>query len=492
MELENNINPHNISSLNEALSGDIIFVDKNLDELTERLYGGKFKPSQLKQVFYGWLDEASLPSGEVYIAIKNPGENVQFSVSLELPVFVISEIEKLFPDENPEQALEKIVAEYLYLVLKEIDVIIPSFKQDSLDEKWVKNLLEQLPREMDLFDCLSQKNILLLFEFLKPDDLPLQSIIKLFNSLQRFPQIRKQAISSIYKKMNTFDENEVIKNLADTSDESIFLKNFLTLSMLNKSPFYIPESYAQFLPFAVKENGFFLSSQELVRINDQKGYLPGDFIHFFEPAIRDRLIKLENNFFERLPEWEKDRYLISNKLKKIVETEPAKFIIIDGMRADFYNILKDRLCEQSGLFLVDQNYCLSLRPSDTQTYYQFLEQEEISFMKCVEREYNKSKFREHFLTDHKDSQFYIINFLDEKIHAEKSNIADVFAEFMERLKSFLFPILTQLKKDENFYLSSDHGFVEKTGYSYNEMSRYSHGGDSLYERIVPVGKFRKI
>ncbi|MBC8185888.1 hypothetical protein H8E88_32785, partial [candidate division KSB1 bacterium] len=491
-ELEKNINPHTISGLNEALSGDIIFVDKNLDDLTEMLYGRKFQPAQLKQIFYGWLDEASLPSGEVYISIKNPVENVQSKPSLELPTFVKSEIEKLFPGETIERAIDKIIAGYLYMLLKEVNVSIPGFKQDSLDEKGIKNIVEQLPREKDLFDCLSQKNILLLFEFLKLENLPIDLIIQLFCSMHRFPQIRKQAIAAVYKKMNTFDEMEVVKKLTDSSEESVFLKNFLTLSALYKTALAIPESYAQFLPFAVEENGFFLLSKELVRINEQQQYLPGDFTHFFDTTIRDRLIRLENTFLVKLPTWEKDRNLISYQVKKIVENEAAKFIIIDGLRADFYNLLIDQLCEKAGLFLVEENFCLSLIPSDTETYYQFLEQEQIPFMKCVEREYNKSKFKEHFLTNNEEPHFYIINFLDEKIHAEKSNIADVFAEFMERLKSFLFPILAQLKKDENFYLSSDHGFVEKTGYSFKDSPRYTHGGDSLYERIIPVGKFKKI
>jgi len=36
-ELEKNINPHTIANLNEALSGDIIIVEKNIKELANAI-----------------------------------------------------------------------------------------------------------------------------------------------------------------------------------------------------------------------------------------------------------------------------------------------------------------------------------------------------------------------------------------------------------------------------------------------------------------------
>jgi len=91
-----------------------------------------------------------------------------------------------------------------------------------------------------------------------------------------------------------------------------------------------------------------------------------------------------------------------------------------------------------------------------------------------------------------DVNFFIINFLDEKIHAEKGSTINVLTEFMERLKAFLFPILSQLKQDDVFYLSSDHGFVERTGYRYKDAGRYVHGGMGFGRGLWGWGKFRKI
>jgi hypothetical protein len=246
------------------------------------------------------------------------------------------------------------------------------------------------------------------------------------------------------------------------------------------------------LPFAVEESSKFLLAQRLMRMNDEQKYLPAEFSQFFDGAIHSRLAKLENSFAEKLPHWEKERNLISWHIKKIVENEQAKFIVFDGMRADFFSILQEQLTVQTGFMLVEQNFCLSLRPSDTETFYRFLEEQHLPHFKCVEREYNLAKFKESFLSDKLQSNIYIINFLDEKIHAEKGGIADVLAEFLERLKSFLFPILSQLKPTATFYLTSDHGFIERTDYRAKDKPRYAHGGDSLYERIVALGKFRKV
>ncbi|MDZ7336535.1 MAG: hypothetical protein ONB33_09820 [candidate division KSB1 bacterium] len=63
---------------------------------------------------------------------------------------------------------------------------------------------------------------------------------------------------------------------------------------------------------------------------------------------------------------------------------------------------------------------------------------------------------------------------------------------MERLKAFLFSILSQLKQDDVFYLSSDHGFVKRTDYRYKDTPRDGHEGDGVWERILAVGKFKKI
>lgn len=493
-ELEKNINPHTIANLNEALSGDIIIVERDINELTEALYGRKFKPDQLQEIFGQWLDEAALPRGEVYISISDSRSTNRDGApaALELPAIVTHELSKLLPGEKLEGAVEKIVSAYLYTTLQPLNIEIPSFKRESLDSEKVKNIIDLLPQDEDLLSWLSPKNSSILFEVLKLDNLPLESVIRLYNSLPRFPAIRKRAIVAIYKKMNTFDETEVTDQLNDPSEETFFLKNLLSLNELNKFPLDLPDSFSQFLPFAVDQMSYHLLAQQLVRMNEQHNYLPQDFSHFFDTTVRGRLTQLENRFTEKLASWEKDRNLISWHIKKIVENEPAKFIIIDGMRADFYIMLRDQLCQNAGLHLLEQNFCLSLSPSDTETFYQFLDDQQLPYMKSIEREYNISRFKERFLAAHDEPNFFIINFLDEKIHAEKGSIIDVLTEFMERLKALLFPILSQLNQDDVFYLSSDHGFLEKTGYRYKDAARYVHGGDGLWERVVALGRFKRI
>ncbi len=493
-ELEKNINPHTIASLNEALSGDIIIVERDINELTDALYGRKFKPDQLKGIFNQWLDEAALPRGEVYIAISDSARqlaNGSFT-GLELPAIVSHELSKLLPGEKLEWAIEKIVSAYLYAILQPMNIEIPGFKGESLDSEKVKNIIDLLPHDKDLLSWLSPKNSAILFEVLKLDHLPVESVIRLYNSLPRFPAIRQRAIAAIYKKLNTFDETEVTAQLTDTSEETFFLKNLLALKQLNKSLLDLPDSFSQFLPYAVDQMNNHLLAQQLIRLNEQHSYLPPDFSHFFYATIRDRLIQIENRFAEKLPAWDKDRNLISWHIKKIVENEPARFIIIDGMRADFYAALRDQLIQHAGLHLVEENFCLSLRPSDTETFYQFLDAQQLPYMKSVERDYNLPRFKEHFLAPHDEPNSYIINFLDEKLHAEKGSLIDLLTEFIERLKAFLFPILSQLKQDDVFYLSSDHGFVERTGYRYKDAGRRRHGGDGVWERVVVMGKFRKL
>ncbi|MDZ7401238.1 MAG: hypothetical protein ONB37_13840, partial [candidate division KSB1 bacterium] len=238
-ELEKNINPHTIASLNEALSDDIIIVERDINELTEALYGRKFKPDQLKGIFGQWLDEAALPRGEVYIAISDSrsARGEETSPALELPAIVTHELNKLLPGEKLESAIEKIVCGYLHATFEPMQIDIPSFQQESLDNEKVKNIIDLLPQEKDLADWLSPKNSAILFEVLKLDNLPLESVMRLYNSLPRLPAIRKRAIAAIYKKLNTFDETSVTEQLTDPSEETFFLKNVLSLNSMNKSSF---------------------------------------------------------------------------------------------------------------------------------------------------------------------------------------------------------------------------------------------------------------
>lgn len=493
-ELGKNINSHTIAILNEALSGDIIVVERDVSELTEALYGRKFKPEQLKGIFGQWLDEAALPQGEVYISIgdSRSASGNGASPAQELPAIVTHELNKLLPGEKLESAIEKIVSAFLHATLKPLQIDIPGFQQESLAIEKVKNIIDLLPQDKDLVDWLSPKSSAILFEVLKLDNLPLESLVRLYNSLPRFPAIRKQAIAAIYKKLNTFDETDVTDQLTDPSAETFFLKNVLRLNTMNKSPFVIPDGFSQFLSFAVDRMSHHLLAQRLVRMNELHSYLPPDFSHFFYSTIRDWLTQLENRFAEKLPSWEKDHNLISWHIKKIIETEPARFIIIDGMRADFFAVLRDQLCQHAGLHLAEENFYLSLRPSDTETFYHFLDAHQLHREKSVEREYNISRFKERFLAPHDEPNFYIINFLDEKLHADKGSLIDLLTEFMERLKAFLFPILSQMNQGDGFYLSSDHGFVERTDYHYKDAPRYGHGGDGVWERIVAIGKFTRI
>ncbi|MDW7679115.1 MAG: DUF6079 family protein, partial [bacterium] len=289
-ELEKNINPHTIGVLNEALAGDIVIVKKDIDELTEALYGRKFKPQQLKEIFYQWLSEEGFPAGEVYIAISDSRNIPHQTTTTELPVIVSQEIRKILPGEKTERAIEKIILAHLFLMLKEMNIEIAEIEQPEMDADRVKNILELLPPEGDFFSHLSPQNQSMLFDFLKLDRMPIPAIIQLFDRLQRFDELRRRAMMEIYKRMNTFDETELIDNLTDPSEETLFLKRFLTLSRLSKTSVELSESFTPFLSQAVGESNHFLQAQLLIAVNEKQNYLPAEFSHFFDTTIRNRLI----------------------------------------------------------------------------------------------------------------------------------------------------------------------------------------------------------
>ncbi|MBN2011513.1 hypothetical protein JW960_19430 [candidate division KSB1 bacterium] len=491
IELARNINANTIGIINEALTGDIRIIEKNLNELTDSLYGRKFKPAQIKQIFLDWLAESEMPDGDVYISISDIQRSSAKSQLANLPAILIDELRKLMPETTIERASELVILDYLNAMLKSYGIDVPGFKAE-LDEPAKRGMIIDLfPQSMDLLAWVSEKNRALLFEYLKPDTIPIDVLIKLYNEAQRFTAIRMAIIAALYKNINTFAEAPVIYKLTDQSAPTFFLRHFLLLNQLNRTPLQIPEAFFSFLQLAVDEMKNVYLCKKLISINQQQQYLPVEFSRFIEKPVQDRLIRLENEFQGNLAQWDTERNSIGRQLLKIRERESPRIIIIDGLRADFYLLLADELCKHVDAYVEEQHYCLSLRPSNTETYYELLDKHAIPYYKTVEREYNLEKFKSQFLSLDGGEQLYIISFLDEKIHSEKAGLVDLFGDFLSRLERFLFPILSQLPKETVFYISSDHGFAERTGYALKDESRYFHGGDSMAERIVPVGKFRK-
>jgi hypothetical protein len=78
--------------------------------------------------------------------------------------------------------------------------------------------------------------------------------------------------------------------------------------------------------------------------------------------------------------------------------------------------------------------------------------------------------------------------IDERLHRTPVDLAALLDESVAGLARRVLPSLTDLPAEVPLVVMSDHGFRENPGFRGSE-GRYTHGGLSLFESVVPVAVF---
>jgi hypothetical protein len=214
------------------------------------------------------------------------------------------------------------------------------------------------------------------------------------------------------------------------------------------------------------------------------------------PNLKDRLTQGEtlcasisqsfgDYYRSSLPRWEageEKRPLMIEDLPALnpwkKKTGPGKeriFILVDGMRWDLWEYLKESFFKPLAhqLRIVDEGALWAHLPSSTPRQLELLQQ-------SMEKTFPGGKGWTESL--------WKFGGIVERVHTERGGLEYLFRNVLQYLQLDLAPRLRELPPQTLLLFFSDHGFIENPHFDKSDKyrtSRYSHGEASPFEVIVP-------
>lgn len=180
-----------------------------------------------------------------------------------------------------------------------------------------------------------------------------------------------------------------------------------------------------------------------------------------------------------------DRFDKAREVVHIKEYLNGAVVIFDGLRYDLWYILKG-VMEKEGWKLKEEAFRI-LPPSSTSDFRKalgisgegkgYLNGRSYALWKWTERDAGRRDIK-RFLKSPEDIKFLHFNFIDTRVHG---STIDLYPLYLIIKGEFVQGILPVLKEIHSFYLLSDHGFTDTKSLK----ERYAHGGDSMWETILP-------
>ncbi len=175
-------------------------------------------------------------------------------------------------------------------------------------------------------------------------------------------------------------------------------------------------------------------------------------------------------------------------IEDVRDTIRGVVAVFDGLRYDLWVMLREEL-RRGGFTIREKPFRISA-PSSTATFREAMGIEEKGdingrsyiLYKWAERGIGKREMKK-ILNSGEDIIFLHFNFIDTKVHSSTLNLYPLFINIRAEFTSAIMPLL---KDVGSFFIMSDHGFTDR-----NRMKdRYSHGGDSVWETILPFAEVR--
>lgn len=510
-KLDEALTPLAIQGINEAFKGRVVVVNRNLDQLYGAFIRRKYSLPQVRKIFREWLKEDEISEG-TFIHFIGKGETGGEAQEQEgFLTFIQTEFSHLLPllQEEGQAIFKKALLLSLWIEGHETPPrqIVPLFpflqkgkegRGDLLIQELsaAARLLRQ--KEPDLFERAVQEveeaggifpEVSKLLEGEKAVDIFSRETIfpsilrETFEKLLAAPEEEKEGgvvipsedpklppkTSGFIKK-----QTEMVKAL---KDYNALRQKLLALKRRQTNPpqdFQKWESlYIQHLSplsfllvtFPVKVERMEISLP--LPAKDRLGQAEGLHQHFSE--------KFSEFFRNALPLWEtgeEKRPKMIEDLEKVKIPEGAQkiFVLMDGMRWDLWEYLKENFfASMANQFRIIQEGALWAHlPSTTTRQMEFFGGE---------------------------NTIWKIAGIDERVHTERGNLEYLFRNILQFLQLDLAPRLRELPAGTQIILFSDHGFVGNPHFEKSDKyraSRYTHGEASPFEIIVPWAAVTKI
>ena len=496
-----------VALINSALSGTLRVVKKDLEDFTGAVYGRRYRKHELMKIFEKWL-LADMPGGsdeDIIFELSNPSAE---ETILEIPPVLADDLKPCVRTNRGELRVRALVLFYLLRNIEGInaaDIISKSLFVD-FDEQGLTLLVDRYTGFIE-----GVKNWEVIFEpgFLNEvlkgadiDSLGTDSLLLLFS--------RSGGLSTV---MTLIIETFIM-------DERILLPETIYpfsggeahIELLNRYRIFL-ECKKKYHRESGKKSGFpaayfiaaaraLIAGEKLKSIAFHNNIL-AELVSGECDSLRESVMtEAEGHFKEILPLYEKS--MSPGTIIPKIETLSPLLIVFDSLRIDLFLEMVSFLSSEGITCSAPELYCVPL-PSDTLTYrselfpgiipenglvFEFNSREWI-FIKAAERDYRKNDVRSIISNNSESGVILWIGILDEKIHSTKQDLATLSREMEIFCREIFIPLLREVPIQRTICITADHGFVENTSYSAKNEPRYSHGGNSFPERLVPFVKCRR-
>lgn len=485
---------------NRALSANIHIVEKNIDEFVRIATGKRGGRSDFVRMFCEWLDR-DIPQGkEILYHIKSA--EIHESAPL-LSGIVLENLKKLFPGRSDELLMQALALSML-----------PSFASPDEAHPLIQKMLhldvkgEVLRQFHDthgdfiphhtLWEKMFPKNLLAeLIELFTLDEKSTEQLAEIYNAAKGFTSLREEIVARLIRgEAHISKKEESLFHIDDTA-QSKLLSSALRYHSAQKN-FLRESARCEEFNGALFQWAFAaIHEAEIIHhLSINRNILPERIAApalSFKNEIEATCSKI---FTERISEWENQTDATIHAVHELFDAIPSPVILLfDATRYDLFLSIAP-LFEQRGYSLKRTHFYLSPLPSDTQTFRDALfpgialesglefnyDGKTFIFLSAAERDYKREDVRA-LLHDNPDTTLLLsIGLLDEKIHASSQSVAAIADELGLFCEHNLLPVLEGISRD--IIIMNDHGFIENPHFAQKSEPRYSHGGNSFFERTI--------
>lgn len=504
-----NIAPHIsdevIYSINRALSGSVLILERDIDSLYERLMGRKFPPGKLRELIEKWLqggpgekigedtlihivsgahrDDFSLWDGYLpvrklireegsdflegfwvayYLGVNGSArDSIFLSSRHKVDLSRLDEIIAVGKDalQTHRRFDDVALVEEKLTQSPEYDLLVEEF---ALERKPLEELVASLGRDT-CFSFISRRAALMLIDRCGEDGSLIEGIVSSLGRIEGWPNIN-EILESGLKIIGAFTGLQSGEDILSQYTEHIS-----------------PLSYHMERLKTLQLQGELLAERKVRDLEKRAREVIKEYTGVFTSFAAEGKMRTVKDF---LPE-------IYVPAKKCA---PSKFLLIfDGLRWDIWSRLRPQLTGAFPSHRAEVIPLLSLLPTDTPTnrpwltgvpleeYEGQLEGESLSIIVAGDTPGKRAKMEEFFNDDPAAAKAIHFNFIDDRIHKSTTPLYVLYEELAKELESLVIPWLRRIAPGALVFILSDHGFT----YDPRKKAPYSHGGGSPFEMIVP-------
>ncbi len=510
-KLDEALTPLAIQAINEAFKGKVLVVRRDLDQLYGALIRRKYGLPQVRKILREWLKEEEISEGTFIHFIGRGESEGEIQRQDGFFLFLQDHFPHLLPllQEEGQATFKKALLLSLWMEAHpisphQLSSLLP-FLQKGKEER--RDLLIQelanaarflCQKEPELFERMVQEveetggvypEVMRLLEGEKAGDIFCRERIfpsilrETFERLLAAPEEEMRAgriipienpklpprAPGLMKK-----QTEMVNLLKD--DDRLRQK----LLALKKRQAHAPQDFQKWESLYVQNLSplSFLLATLPTRIERMEIGLPlpvKDRLEQAEDLCRHFSEAFSQFYREVLPLWErgevkKPKMIEDLEKTKIPQKSESIFILMDGMRWDLWDYLKENFFgPMANQFRIIQEGTLWAHyPSTTPRQLEFLTGEKT---------------------------LWKIGGIDERVHTDRGSLEYLFRNILQFLQLDLAPRLRELPAGAQIILFSDHGFVENPLFEKSDKyrtSRYIHGEASPFEIIIPWASIMKI